>query len=156
MTNNFTIREATPNDIKTVMHHRRSMFVDMGYRDERALKAMETTSQPFFLNGLLQGSYRGWLVEEALGRVVAGGGIIIFEYHSTPLDPFPKRPVVVNMYTEPGYRRRGLARRLMEVMIDWCRKEGFGSVILHASDDGRSLYESLGFTPTNEMRMMLR
>jgi GNAT superfamily N-acetyltransferase len=60
------------------------------------------------------------------------------------------------MYTEPAYRRKGIARELMKRMIDWCRQEGFGTVLLHASKDGRSLYESLGFTPTNEMRLMLR
>jgi len=156
MSEHFKIREAIPHDIRIVMHHRRSMFFDMGYRDETALAAMEATSEPFFLNGLSTGSYRGWLVEEASGRVIAGCGVIIFEYHSSPFDPHPKRPFVVNMYTEPEYRRHGLARRLMEIMIDWCKQEGFGSVLLHASDEGRRLYESLGFEPTNEMRLKLR
>lgn len=64
--------------------------------------------------------------------------------------------MVVNVYTDPSHRRQGIARKLMEVIIDWCRSEGFGSVLLHASDEGRPLYESLGFTPTNEMRLMLR
>jgi hypothetical protein len=26
-------------------------------------------------------------------------------------------------------------------------------IVLHASDDGRRLYERLGFVPTNEMRL---
>jgi hypothetical protein len=41
-------------------------------------------------------------------------------------------------------------------MIDWCRTQGFMNVTLHASDKGRPLYESLGFEPTNEMRLDLR
>jgi len=150
------IREATPADIKIVLHHRRSMFCDMGYRDEAALAEMVQTSEPFFLRGLMTGSYRSWLVENTDGRVIAGGGIIISEYHSSPIDTLPKRPIVVNVYTEPEYRRRGLARRLMERIIEWCRAEGFGTVLLHASDDGRPLYESLGFEPTNEMRLRLK
>jgi GNAT superfamily N-acetyltransferase len=59
------------------------------------------------------------------------------------------------MYTEPEYRRRGLARKLMEIMIAWCKQEAFGSVLLHASDEGRPLYEALGFVATNEMRLKL-
>ena len=51
------------------------------------------------------------------------------------------------MYTDPEFRRQGIARRLMQTMIDWCRKEGFVRVDLHASDKGRPLYESLGFEP---------
>ena len=44
---------------------------------------------------------------------------------------------------------------LMRTLIDWCRAEGFNSVNLHASVDGRPLYEQLGFEATNEMRLGL-
>jgi GNAT superfamily N-acetyltransferase len=79
---------------------------------------------------------------------------MIFDYHSSPRDPLPQRAVVVNMYTDPPFRRQGIARRLMDIMIDRCRREGFGSAELHASDDRRPLYEKLGFRQTNEMRLM--
>jgi GNAT superfamily N-acetyltransferase len=64
--------------------------------------------------------------------------------------------MIVNVVTEQAHRRRGIARKLMEILIQWCRAGGFGSILLHASDEGRALYESLGFKPTNEMRLMLR
>ena len=64
--------------------------------------------------------------------------------------------MIVNVYTEPAYRRRGLARRLMVAMLEWAHGEGYGTVSLHASDFGRSLYESLGFKATNEMRLQLK
>jgi predicted GNAT family acetyltransferase len=64
--------------------------------------------------------------------------------------------MIVNVYTEPDHRRRGLARRLMVTMLDWLRQEGYGTVSLHASDYGRALYESLGFRATNEMRLQLK
>ena len=41
----------------------------------------------------------------------------------------------------------------METMIAWCRADGFEGVLLDASDDGRHLYESLGFLPTTTMRL---
>ena len=44
----------------------------------------------------------------------------------------------------------------METVVDWCRTEGFYTVSLHASHEGRSLYESMGFRDTNEMRLFLR
>ncbi|MGB2868735.1 MAG: GNAT family N-acetyltransferase [Bacteroidota bacterium] len=154
--NTFTIREATFADLDTVLHHRRSMFLDMGIKDESALIAMMKTSKPFFADRLKDGRYRAWLVENSSHQVVAGSGIIIVDYHSSPADPTPRRPIIVNVYTESAYRRKGIARQLMKIMIDWCKKEGFGSVLLHASDEGRPLYEQLGFKQTNEMRLMLR
>jgi GNAT superfamily N-acetyltransferase len=151
----ITIRKARPSDLGIIMHHRRSMFADMGHRDPTTLSAMLATSEPLFERGLEDGSYQGWLAEGSPGVVVAGGGVIILEFHSHPRDPRPRRAWIVNMYTEPSFRRRGLARRLMEAMIVWCREVELTSVFLHASDEGRPLYASLGFTPTNEMRVDL-
>jgi predicted GNAT family N-acyltransferase len=45
-----------------------------------------------------------------------------------------------------------LARALMAAMLEWCKRERIAKVVLHASQDGRPLYESLGFVQTNEMR----
>jgi GNAT superfamily N-acetyltransferase len=72
-----------------------------------------------------------------------------------PQEPALRRVTVLNVYTEPTHRRRGLARRVMRVIIDWCHAEGLASIQLHASDDGRPLYASLGFLATNEMRLAL-
>jgi GNAT superfamily N-acetyltransferase len=127
----------------------------MGYRDEAQLDAMQGVSAPFFEAGLRDGTYRGFFATDETGRIVAGGGVVLLAYQPHPLDPRPRRAFVVNLYTEPEHRRRGLARRLMEAMIEWCRGEGYATLSLHASDEGRALYESLGFVPTNEMRLTL-
>ncbi len=149
------IREATLEDLPLVLRHRRGMFFEMGHRDEAQLDAMEAASAPFFAQGLRDGTYVGFLAADNEGRVLAGGGVVLLVYQPHPLDPRPRRPFVVNMYTETEHRRRGLARRLMDAMIAWCRREGFASLFLHASDEGRPLYEALGFEPTNEMRLRL-
>jgi GNAT superfamily N-acetyltransferase len=131
------------------------MFRAMGFTDEGALDAMEATSYPFIKAGLEDGSYRGWLIEVE-GRVVAGGGLVVVGYPSTPHDLNPRRAWILNLYTEPEYRGRGFARAILEVTVGWCRAQGFGWVSLHASDAGRRLYETMGFKPTNEMSLSLR
>ncbi len=60
--------------------------------------------------------------------------------------------VVLNVYTEPAWRRRGLAALLMGHVLDWAKANGVKSLVLHASREARLLYEKLGFVPTNEMR----
>jgi GNAT superfamily N-acetyltransferase len=131
------------------------MFEAMGFHDQEQLRAMDAASAPFFERGLRDGTYRGFLAVTSSGEVVAGGGVMRLAFQPHPLDPRPQRAFVVNMYTEPPWRGRGLARRLMEAMIEWCREQGFRVLYLHASDEGRPLYEGLGFKPTNEMRLRL-
>ena len=60
--------------------------------------------------------------------------------------------IVLNVFTELGWRRRGVARRLMERVIEWSRTHKVARLVLHASPDGRSLYDQLGFAATNEMQ----
>jgi GNAT superfamily N-acetyltransferase len=151
----YAIRPAMPADLDVVLYHRRRMFEDMGHTDAAAMAAMLASSTPLLKRGLERGSYRGWLVEAGGAGVVAGGGVIVLDFQSHPIDPRPQRAWVVNMFTEPAHRHRGLARRLMGVMVDWCRADGMKMLYLHASDEGRPLYESLGFEPTNEMRLAL-
>jgi GNAT superfamily N-acetyltransferase len=150
------IREAGPGDIAQILHHRRAMFWDMGNHDEEAHRLMLVNSEAFLRDAMPRGRYRGWLAETADGQVVAGAGVTILDWPGSPGDPAPCRAWVQNVYTEPAFRRRGLARLLMERAVEWCRAEGMANLSLHASEFGRPLYESLGFLPTNEMRLRLR
>ena len=155
MQDDVTIREATVEDLPHVLRHRRGMFRDMGHRDEAQLDAMEAVAYPFFAEGLRAETYRGYFAVSTDGQVLAGGGVVFLEYQPHPLDPRVRRPFVVNMYTEPEHRRRGLARRLLVAMIEGCRRDGYRSLYLHASDEGRPLYAAMGFEPTNEMHLRL-
>lgn len=149
------IRQATLDDIPELLRHRRGMYGDMGYNNPEALLAMASTCQPYFAEALAKGTLHGW-VACAGGNAVAGGFVLVSPWPSHPYDGQCRRATILNMYTDPEFRRQGIARRLMHTMIDWCRQEGFVNVDLHASDKGRPLYESLGFKPSNEMRLDLR
>ena len=152
---NLNIRVATINDIPEILRQRRAMYEDMDYRDADALAAMVSLSADYLTEALSDGSFRAWLASVE-NRVVAGGAIVIAPWPAHPYDLECRRPTILNVYTHPDYRRRGIARRLMQTMIDWCRCEGFARVNLHASEDGRHLYESMGFEVSNEMRLKLR
>lgn len=150
------IREASIEDIPLILYHRQAMFRDMDQGDETAHRIMRANSEAFLRHAMPRGRYRGWLAETADARIAAGAGIAIVDWPGSPTDPAPRRGWVQNVYTEPEFRRAGLARRLMEHVIEWCRQDGFAGISLHASPYGRPLYEALGFEPTNEMRLRLK
>jgi ribosomal protein S18 acetylase RimI-like enzyme len=66
-----------------------------------------------------------------------------------------RRGNVLNVYTEPEFRHRGLARWLIEAARHWCKTNEIDCVTLQASQQARRLYESLGFQTSNEMRIKL-
>jgi GNAT superfamily N-acetyltransferase len=155
MTSDVSIREATVDDIPELLRHRRGMYEDMGNDDQASLAVMVDTSRYYLREAMANGTLHAW-VAEVEGRVIGGGLIIVSPWLSHPYDRQCRQATVLNMYVEPEFRRRGIARRLMQTMIDWCRNEGFINVSLHASKFGRPLYESLGFEPTTEMRLKLK
>jgi len=149
------IRAADVSDVATLIHHRRMMWWDMGRRDENALRLLETAANEYFQAALAEGSYVGFLAESASGAVIGGGGIVVSAWPGVLGQRQPRRAMILNMYVEREHRRQGVARALMEMMIAWCKENEFASVALHASDQGRALYERLGFKPTTEMRLEL-
>jgi GNAT superfamily N-acetyltransferase len=61
--------------------------------------------------------------------------------------------LVINVFTEPEWRRQGIGELLMKEIIQWSREEKIDRLVLHASDYGKNLYQRLGFVLTNEMRL---
>lgn len=149
------IRPATVEDLPHILRFRRGMLRDMGSTGEAALDAMEQSAAAFIREGFVDGTCLVWLAAVPEDTPVGCGLLHIVPWIPSTLDPSRRRVWVHNVYTEPGFRRRGIAGELMKTMLAWCRGQGFYSVSLHASEHGRRIYESLGFQASNEMRLVL-
>ena len=155
-TPDLAIRETQLEDLEEILLQRRHMFHDMGHRDEAILDAIVCTSRPFIRQSLVDKSYLGWFALASGRRVAAGVGLMLSPWVASPRDPnHARRPYLLNVYTYPEFRKRGLARVLTLEAIAWCRHHGFRTLWLHASEYGRPVYESLGFEPTNEMKLLI-
>jgi GNAT superfamily N-acetyltransferase len=152
---NLTIRPATVDDIPEIIRQRRRMYEDMHYTDASALDTMSRLSADYLRTAIPDESFHAWLAWEG-DHPVAGGAVLITRWPAHAYDLECRRATILNVYTDRNYRRRGIARQLMQTMISWCKQQGFARITLHASDDGRHLYESLGFEASNEMLLKLR
>jgi GNAT superfamily N-acetyltransferase len=148
----YAVRRASANDVDILVAHRRAMFVDMGYRDESALDAMAAKCHPWLLTRMNRGEYLAWFALAPDQSVVAGTGLWLMDWIPHMIGS-GLRGNILNVYTAAEFRRRGLAGELVKGAMQWCRSNGVDIVVLHASADGRRLYESLGFAGTNEMRI---
>lgn len=160
--NPYTIRRCTRDDAATIAHHRVEMFRDMGDVPTAELASELREKSTRALTALLaDGGYVGWFAVDGNSNVIAGAGIHIkpqlprISHDHVRVDDCAV-PLAVNVYTEPQWRGQGVARALMHVLMQWATEQGTDRVVLHASDAGRPLYESLGFHGTNEMRWFVR
>ncbi len=151
----FSIRPCTPDDIPTILRHRLAMFRDMGIEDPKTHHDVAGRVTTFLQARMPTGEYLHWFALDPSGAIAAGGGLWIMPWFSQVSDPSVLRGNILNVYTERAFRRRGLARRITETAVAACRERGIRTVILHASDEGRPLYEQMGFKPSNEMRLRL-
>ncbi len=72
-----------------------------------------------------------------------------------PNDPTGLRGYVLNVATDPAYRRRGYSRACMTALLDWFTRRGIRAVDLRASAEGEPLYASLGFVRGRDPGMRL-
>jgi GNAT superfamily N-acetyltransferase len=150
----YAVRRASTDDINTLVAHRRAMFLDMGYQDETALDSMAAKCHTWLLTRMNRGEYLAWLAIAPDRSIAAGTGLWLMDWPPHMIGTGP-RGNILNVYTAREFRRRGLAGELMKAVMQWCRTNGVDIVVLHASPDGRRLYESMGFVGTNEMRVKL-
>jgi GNAT superfamily N-acetyltransferase len=156
----ITIRRADLGDVAWLARHRVEMFREMGRLQAHAVESMRAASVEYFVHAIPAGDYVAWVATPSegvdAGAIIAGAGMLI-----RPALPSPdasgaavvtRQGLIVNVYTESDWRRQGIAARLMRVVLDWAEARGLRWIILHASAEGRSLYEKLGFEASNEMR----
>lgn len=127
------------------------MFADMGGFDGAILDEVRRAAEPWTARMIEAGKYLGWIDSDD-DTPVASAGLLILDWPPHPLDPIGEsRAYLLNVFVEPSYRRRGLARELVSHCLAEARRRNMRVISLHASREGRPLYESLGFRTTNEM-----
>lgn len=151
----YVIREAALGDLPKLVAQRRHMYEDMGYSDEAKLDELEKAFELWLHDRLEDGRYHNWLVETTDGQLAAGAGLWLVDWPPQMMDMSPYRGYIMNVYTEPAFRKRGLARRMIQSIVEWCGQHEIHTISLHASAEGRPVYEDLGFQTTNELRLKI-
>jgi GNAT superfamily N-acetyltransferase len=139
----YRVRRASLADADALVAHRIGMFTEMGVEMDAA--ALSAAFRRWLFDALPSGVYRAWVVETADGAIVAGGGVTVIPWPPGPRYAGDRLAFVYNVYTAPAHRRRGVARLVMDAIHAWCRSAGVLSLALNASQDGRKLYEAMGY-----------
>ena len=150
----LTVRRVRPADHAMVCAHREAMFLEAGGVPER-LRLMTEHFSPWLRPRLEDGRYYGFVLLDQ-DHPVAAIGLMDIEWPPHPNHPTQDlRGYVLNVYVEPSHRRRGLARKLMQLAEAEFAQRGLGFAVLHATEAGRPVYAGLGWAATAEMAKTL-
>jgi GNAT superfamily N-acetyltransferase len=151
----IAIREARQDELAVAARHYLAMRRALGWADAELLPDWETRFIELHRRTASAGESQ-YFVADLSGQIVGSAVALL---RRSPSDEFargPRRGFLANVYVDEPARRRGIARALTYAAIEWLRSLGCASVRLYASDDGRRLYESLGFEPGGEMVLRLK
>lgn len=98
---------------------------------------------------LPKGEFVVWLAEED-GRVVGTGGLVFFHRPPTFHCKSELHAYVLNMYTTPEERRRGIATAVLQQIVEYVRTTPAARISLNTTDEGRSVYERFGFSASED------
>ena len=112
--------------------------------EDAALDDLTAQSRRYYQRALRDGTHTAYLVYDG-DHLVGAGGVSYFEVLPTYHNPTGQKAYIMNMYTDPAYRRRGIARRTLDLLVRDARDRGVTAISLDATAMGRPLYEAYGF-----------
>jgi GNAT superfamily N-acetyltransferase len=133
--------------------HRRHVWQEVGeWGDE--LNEHGPVWDAWVTAALADGRLLAWIAEHA-GEPVASAALLISPAVPRPGSPAEHSGRVHGVWVEPAWRRRGIARALMDVLVTHARAYPLVNLTLHPSDEARPMYEQMGFVPLPEMGLRL-
>jgi len=149
------IRLATLDDAEALVRLRMTFLAEVGNFGEGAdAVAVSEAFREYLRRKLPTGEFLAWVAEDA-GEIVATSGLVFFERPPNGTSPTGLEAYVMNMYTRPEWRGRGLAAALLDAALARVKQTAARRVWLHATDVGRPVYERAGFVASDsEMELV--
>ena len=113
--------------------------------DDTDMSEVEKASRDYYLRALVDGSHTAVLVFDN-DKFIGAGAVSYYQVMPTYHNPSGKKAYIMNMYTNPEYRRQGIAFKTLNILVNDAKKLGITQIYLEATDMGKPLYEKYGFT----------
>ncbi len=146
----LTFRKATIDDIDLLTKTRIEVLRAANrLPDDTDMRDVEKQSRMYYEKALRDGTHTACLVFDR-NRWVGAGGISYYQVMPTYRNPSGNKAYIMNMYTHPDYRRRGIASGILDLLIEDARSRQITFISLEATAMGHPLYEKYGFVPMDD------
>lgn len=150
---NITYRRASIDDAKRIVGARLLLLTeDSGYiRDEERIQLYENNMSHIQMN-IANNTFISYLAFDGDTFVGTCSACLYSVLPGRKL-PNGKHAYIQNVYVIPSYRRNGIAKKLIELIISEVKKNGYHGISLHATEMGKLLFEKCGFTSDNKVQL---
>lgn len=152
----YQYKRANENDIDVLTQFRVKVLRAANLLDDSTdMSQVEKESYAYYKEALANGSHIAYLVYDGQ-EIIGSGGVSFYQVMPTYHNPTGRKAYIMNMYTHPNYRRKGIAYKTLDLLVTETKKLGITSISLDATAMGRPLYQAYGFQPMpNEMELEL-
>lgn len=141
VTMNIEYRRLTEKELDTFINMRINQLREEGAKEDIDLVPM---LKDYYMHHMADGTFVSWLAVD--GETIIGtSGMSFVEKPPYFGCPSGKIGLLSSMFTDPSYRRMGIAKELLTRVVEDARNYGCGTVQITASDMGVKLYADFGF-----------
>ena len=148
-------KKATIKDIEILTKSRVQVLIAANKLPENTnMENVKEKSYEYYREALKDGSHTAYLVFDG-GILVGTGGVSYYRVMPTYHNQGGRKAYIMNMYTKPEYRRKGIAKKTLDLLVKEAKSRGIQDILLEATDMGRLLYKKYGFVKMdNEMELI--
>lgn len=141
ITNQITYRKLISSDLDTFIQMRITQLREEGATEDFDLVP---ALKDYYRRHLADRTFISWLALDG-DRIIGTSGMSFVEKPPYFGCPSGKLGLLSSMFTNPDYRRMGIAKELLHHVVEEARAYGCGAVQITASDMGVKLYTAYGF-----------
>lgn len=154
---NLIFRKATPSDVEDLIRLRMAFLKEVQKPETSQLDdvTLEHALRMYFQKSVENEDFVAWLALHE-GEIVATSGLCFFQIAPGFTLQDGKIAYILNIYTLPEWRGKGLGKQIFDHILQEAKNRGYKRISLHASDEGKPIYEKFGFRLTrDEMELRL-
>ena len=143
-------QRATIKDLEELVRTRIIVLRAANKLDESAdMSEVEGQSRDYYKKAMTDGTHTAYLVYDG-DKFIGAGGVSYYRVMPTYHNPRGEKAYIMNMYTAPDYRRKGIAFKTLDLLVRDAKERGITAISLEATDMGRPLYEKYGFVKMDD------
>ena len=154
--NFYSFKKADISDIDLLSETRITVLRTANKLDDTAdMSTVYVITREYYKTALADGTHTTYIVFDS-ERVIGTGSICYYSVMPTYCNSTGKKAYIMNMYTDPEYRRKGIAFQLLDILVKEALDRGVTCVGLEATEMGRPLYEKYGFESADAEMILKR